>query len=157
MVKFLNLGLVEVEVGDERVDLDTGETTSGQVPLVGIPLELLDGDQHLDVVTVQEVVDPPGHGELEAAETDHQQVDDEAGQGDRQQLTEDSKVVVPGPSGQNQALEVDRTDLLLCLPLHDSEPGHLVPDMTQNIRNVLLLSCRSFECSRHPHTGNISV
>ena len=98
VVKFLNLGLVEVEVGDERVDLDTGETTSGQVPLVGIPLELLDGDQHLDVVTAEQVVDPPGHGELEPAQAGHHQVDHEAGQGGGEQLTQHGEVIVTGPA-----------------------------------------------------------
>ena len=150
MVKLLHLRLVEVEVGDERVDLDTREATPSEVPLIGVPLQLLHGDQHLDVVTVKQFVDLPGDWELEAAEADHHQVDDEAGQGHGQQLTEDSKVIVSGPSGQNQALEVDWTDLLLGLPLHDPEPGDLVPDMAQDVRNVLLLSCGSFEGTGHP-------
>ena len=151
MVKLLHLRLVEVEVGDERVDLDPWEAAPGEVPLVGVPLQFLHGDQHLDVVTVQQFVDLPGDGELEAAEADHHQVDDEAGQGHGQQLTEDGEVVVPGPSRQDQTSEVDRADLLLGLSLHDPEPGHLVPDVAQDVGDVLLLSCRTFEGTCHPH------
>ena len=50
------------------------EVTPGQIPLVGVPPELLNGDEHLDVVAAEAGVDPAGHGELEAAEAAHEEV-----------------------------------------------------------------------------------
>ena len=56
-------------------------------------------------------MDFPRDGEMEAAEADHQQVDEEAGDGDWQQLTEDSEVIVAGPAGEDQSRERDGKDL----------------------------------------------
>ena len=45
-----------------------------QAHLEGVPAELLYGDKHLDVVAAEAGVDPAGHGELEAAEAAHEEV-----------------------------------------------------------------------------------
>ena len=39
-----------------------------------VSAELLYGDEHLDVVAAEAGVDPAGHGELEAAEAAHEEV-----------------------------------------------------------------------------------
>ena len=89
---------MQVVVGDKGESLDPVPAAPGQVPLVGIPSELLNRDEHLDVVTAEQVVEPPGHGELEAAQAGHHQVDHEAGQGGGEQLTQNREVVITGPT-----------------------------------------------------------
>ena len=48
--------------------------TDAQAYLEGVSAELLYGDEHLDVVAAEAGVDPAGHGELEAAEAAHEEV-----------------------------------------------------------------------------------
>ena len=166
-VEALHLSPVQVVVGHQREHLDPGPAAPVQVPLVRVPPELLDGDEHLDVVAAQQVVDPPRHGKLEAAEAGHHQVDHEAGERGWQQLAEDSEVIVAGPTlintihissrwsslptCQSQPLKLDRVHLVLTLPLHDLEPGDLVPDVTQDVRDVLALTRGPLERARSPH------
>ena len=97
-------------------------------------------------------MDQSGHLELEAAEADQHQVDDEAGEGGGEEFTEDSKVIIPGPACQHQTLEPDWTHIVLTLPGHGLEPGQLIADMVSDVRNKLLLTTRTFECTRSPNT-----
>ena len=91
-------------------------------------------------------MDPPGDGEGEAGQADHHQVDDEAGDGYGEEFAENSKVIVAGPTGEDQTGELDGRNLgLIIHPLHDLEPGELVPHVMVDIWDVLPLSCSSFE------------
>ena len=94
----VHLSPVQVVVGHKAEQSDPRPAAPGQVPLVGVPPELLNGDEHLDVVTAEQVVDPPGHGELEPAQAGHHQIDHEAGQGGGEQLTQHGEVFVTGPA-----------------------------------------------------------
>ena len=89
--------------------------TDAQAYLEGVSAELLYGDEHLDVVAAEAGVDPAGHGELEAAEAAHEEVDTvlthttlrspghheadhQARHRHRQQLAQHREVVIAGPA-----------------------------------------------------------
>ena len=102
-MQYLHAVPVHVVGGEQSRSPHPWIVTPGHIPLVRILLQLIRSYRvlkkttitieillklvNLLIVTLQNSVDPPGHSQLQPTKREDQQVDHQAGDGDRQQLT----------------------------------------------------------------------